>query len=172
MQLDIGKMAKSDCGKYQLKRAEEKIYTCSCPAWRNQSTGTLRTCKHIKLFIGEEADKLRLGGILEAEKAAGTKRKAKAEDKKKAKQNPEEESKGKRKGCGPIDVLLAHSYEPEKHDVDGWLMSEKLDGVRCFWDGATMYTRNKKLFYPPKWFKALMPIEPCDGELWTKRDDF
>jgi DNA ligase-1 len=52
-------------------------------------------------------------------------------------------------------------------------MSEKLDGVRCYWNGTSMYTRNKKPFYPPKWFKDELPRNlALDGELWTKRDDF
>ena len=44
-------------------------------------------------------------------------------------------------GSGCISVMLAHNYDPDKHNPTGWLMSEKLDGVRCYWDGATMYTR-------------------------------
>jgi DNA ligase-1 len=52
-----------------------------------------------------------------------------------------------------IDVMLAQTYDPEKHDPKGWLMSEKLDGVRCYWNGSAMYTRNKNIFYPPDWFK-------------------
>jgi DNA ligase 1 len=52
-------------------------------------------------------------------------------------------------------------------------MSEKLDGVRCYWNGKRMYTRNGKRFYPPKWFKDGLPKDlALDGELWTKRDDF
>lgn len=52
-------------------------------------------------------------------------------------------------------------------------MSEKLDGVRCFWNGKNMYTRNGNLFYPPDWFKSLLPKDlALDGELWTKRNDF
>jgi len=36
-----------------------------------------------------------------------------------------------------------------------------------------MYTRNGNLFYPPDWFKNLLPKDlALDGELWTKRDDF
>jgi DNA ligase-1 len=52
-------------------------------------------------------------------------------------------------------------------------MSEKLDGVRCFWNGRNMYTRNGNLFYPPDWWKDLLPkVLALDGELWTERDDF
>lgn len=52
-------------------------------------------------------------------------------------------------------------------------MSEKLDGVRCYWDGTTLYSRNGKKFYPPKKFIEGLPKDfTLDGELWTKRADF
>ena len=69
--------------------------------------------------------------------------------------------------------MLAKNLDPIKNDPKGWYMSEKLDGVRCFWNGRTMYTRNGNLFYPPDWFKDLLPKDlALDGELWTERDDF
>jgi len=70
-------------------------------------------------------------------------------------------------------LMLAKTIEDAGQDPTGWFMSEKLDGVRCYWNGSTMYTRNGKLFYPPEWFKKLLPKDlALDGELWTKRDDF
>jgi ATP-dependent DNA ligase len=75
-------------------------------------------------------------------------------------------------GGGGIQVMLAQNYDPEKTDPAGWLMSEKLDGVRCYWDGKAMYTRNGHLFYPPDFFKKELPNMALDGELWTGRDDF
>lgn len=33
-------------------------------------------------------------------------------------------------------LMLAQVYDPAKHKVGGYYMSEKLDGVRCFWDGG------------------------------------
>lgn len=33
-------------------------------------------------------------------------------------------------------LQLAETFEPAKHDVGGWVISEKLDGTRCFWDGG------------------------------------
>lgn len=33
-------------------------------------------------------------------------------------------------------VQLAHVYDPVKHGIAGWYMSEKLDGMRCLWDGG------------------------------------
>ena len=69
-------------------------------------------------------------------------------------------------------MMLAQNFDPEKHDPKGWLMSEKLDGVRCFWNGKTMYTRNGNPFFAPDWWKKKLPSIALDGELWTSRDDF
>jgi DNA ligase-1 len=33
-------------------------------------------------------------------------------------------------------LQLAHTYKPAKHKIVGWWVSEKLDGMRCFWDGG------------------------------------
>jgi len=33
-------------------------------------------------------------------------------------------------------LMLAHKYVPEKHNIAGCFVSEKLDGTRCFWDGG------------------------------------
>jgi DNA ligase-1 len=75
---------------------------------------------------------------------------------------------------GHIQVMLAQTYKPELlPDPKGWYISEKLDGVRCYWNGSAMYTRNNNLFYPPDWFKKFLPKDMwLDGELWTGRADF
>ncbi len=31
-------------------------------------------------------------------------------------------------------LQLAHTFDPAKHKVAGWMLSEKLDGTPCFWD--------------------------------------
>ena len=68
--------------------------------------------------------------------------------------------------------MLAQTYDPDRHDPTGWLMSEKLDGVRCYWSGTTMYTRNgNRIFAPESWI-AKLPKVPVDGELWSGRDSF
>ena len=52
-------------------------------------------------------------------------------------------------------------------------MSEKLDGVRCFWNGNKIYSRNGNEFFAPKWFTDELPKNVAlDGELFTKRADF
>ena len=41
------------------------VYSCTCPAWRNQSTAIeRRTCKHLRKLRGDAAEEARLGGAL------------------------------------------------------------------------------------------------------------
>lgn len=72
-------------------------------------------------------------------------------------------------GC--IKVLLAETYQ-EGLDPTGWIMSEKLDGVRCFWTGSLMYSRNGNRFYFPKFFTKNWPNSQLDGELFIGRGKF
>lgn len=51
-------------------------------------------------------------------------------------------------------------------------MSEKLDGVRCFWTGTTMYSRNGNRFFFPKFFTKGWPKSQMDGELFIDRGKF
>lgn len=81
-----------------------------------------------------------------------------------------DKSRGKEDGA--INVMLAQTYDPDRDDPTGWLMSEKLDGVRCYWDGSKMFTRNgNKIFAPKEWI-AKLPSVALDGELWSGRDSF
>lgn len=57
-------------------------------------------------------------------------------------------------------------------DVRGWLMSEKLDGVRGYWDGRQMRSKNGNLLYPPPAFTRKLPPFPLEGELWGGRGTF
>ena len=51
-------------------------------------------------------------------------------------------------------------------------MSEKLDGIRAYWDGKELLSKNGNKIYAPTWFLHNLPPFEIDGELWTKRDDF
>ena len=51
-------------------------------------------------------------------------------------------------------------------------MSEKLDGIRAYWDGKELFTKNRNKIFAPSWFTKDFPPFPLDGELWTKRGDF
>ena len=45
------------------------VYSCSCPAWRNQSLPIeQRTCKHIRKLRGDEAEQERVGSALPPKK--------------------------------------------------------------------------------------------------------
>lgn len=56
--------------------------------------------------------------------------------------------------------------------VAGWLMSEKLDGVRAYWDGRQLVSRRGNPFAAPDWFTRPLPPFPLDGELWIARGRF
>src|SRR5689334_6910940 len=46
-------------------------------------------------------------------------------------------------------------------------MSEKMDGVRAYWNGTKLISRQGKIFTCPEWFIASLPADvTLDGELW------
>ncbi len=70
-----------------------------------------------------------------------------------------------------LPLILAET-EHGQADVSLYLVSEKLDGVRAFWDGQVLRTRNGNLIHTPSWFVANFPAQPLDGELWIGRGKF
>src|ERR1700676_285863 len=97
-------MQGSGAKPYTLKNVGG-VYSCSCPAWRNQSTGIeRRTCKHLRKLRGDAAEEARLGNALPVKprEAAGD-----------AQAPP---------------LLLAETWDCVT-DPAGWWLSEKLDGV-------------------------------------------
>src|SRR5881398_1277439 len=84
------------------------LYSCTCPAWRNQSVGIeRRTCKHLRKLRGDAAEEARLGGALPAKPVRAA---------------PE----GEEVGAGGPPLLLAESWDTAA-DLSGWWLSEKLD---------------------------------------------
>jgi len=69
------------------------------------------------------------------------------------------------------ELILLKSYRPDMQ-IDGWLMSEKLDGVRAYWDGKQLLSRQGNRFNAPDWFSAQLPPFQLDGELWIGRGRF
>jgi DNA ligase-1 len=133
---------------YRLKNIGG-IYSCTCPAWRNQSVPIeRRTCKHIRLMRGEQMERERLGALVPPAVTTTTKIATTAPK-----------------------LLLAHSWDNET-DLAGWYMSEKLDGVRAWWDGGKFLSRQGNIYYAPAWFTAGLPNVPLDGELWLDRKAF
>jgi DNA ligase-1 len=127
------------------------VYSCTCPAWRNQSTAIeRRTCKHLRKLRGDAAEEARLGGALP--------------------QRPVRAAAGGEEEAGP-PLLLAATWD-NAADLSGWWLSEKLDGVRAYWDGRQFLSRLGNLFHAPDWFVEGLPDVPLDGELWIDRKRF
>ncbi|PCH97265.1 MAG: DNA ligase [Gammaproteobacteria bacterium] len=57
-------------------------------------------------------------------------------------------------------------------DINQYWLSEKLDGMRGYWNGKQLLTRQGNLIHSPKWFTKNWPVGTMDGELWIKRDYF
>jgi DNA ligase 1 len=70
-------------------------------------------------------------------------------------------------------VMLAKEWT-SKIDPTGWWMSEKLDGVRAYWDGKNLYSRNGIQFVhcPEEWKRNLPSDVHLDGELFMGRGMF
>ena len=73
--------------------------------------------------------------------------------------------------AGKPDLLLLNKYS-EDINVTSWYMSEKLDGIRAYWDGEKLISRSGKVFATPNFFTVYFPKHKLDGELWSKRGDF
>ena len=93
-------------------------------------------------------------------------------------------------------LLLAHPYKPSKHGIGGWYMSEKLDGMRCYWDGGLtrgmfkddvpwanndkdgryvtrpvatgLWSRYGNVIHAPADYLDSLPRVPLDGELYRE----
>jgi DNA ligase-1 len=139
------------------------VYSCSCPAWRNQSAGIeRRTCKHLKAYRGEQVELARVGGAAPDPRrpVAGSS----GADPSAPKQEQEQEQEGP-------PLLLAERWEGDV-ELQGWWMSEKLDGVRAYWDGRRFISRLGNKYLAPDWFLEGLPDTPLDGELWIGRKSF
>ena len=130
------------------------VYMCTCPAWRNQGAAIdARTCKHLRAYLGDAHETARLGAL------------------------PAKPASARRKGSAAVTkdtappVLLAHKWETDR-DPTGWWMSEKLDGIRAYWDGEGFISRLGNRFLAPDWFTADLPADTLDGELWVARKKF
>ncbi len=70
----------------------------------------------------------------------------------------------------PPPLQLAADYQQQ--DVVHYRVSEKLDGVRAWWNGRELLSRGGHRFSVPDWFVAGFPDTPLDGELWLGRGRF
>jgi DNA ligase-1 len=146
---EMVEMKGSAAKPYQLRNTGG-LYSCSCPAWRNQSIAIeRRTCKHLQKLRGAPAESERVGADVPVR----------------------DERDAIEAAAKAPPLLLAHTWTTEE-DLTGWWMSEKLDGVRAWWDGAQFLSRLGNRYHAPPWFVAGLPDTPLDGELWVGRKAF
>ena len=97
-------------------------------------------------------------------------------------------------------LMLGQTFKPGKHNIAGWFLSEKLDGMRAYWDGGLsrglpasevpyancvkdyrlktlpiatgLWSRTGKVIHAPDWWLDDLPNIPLDGELWLGRGRF
>ena len=69
-----------------------------------------------------------------------------------------------------FELLKLSEYKGQ--NVGGWLASEKLDGVRAYWDERNLRSRNGKILAAPEGWSAHFPPFALDGELYTARGEF
>jgi DNA ligase-1 len=147
---------------YELKNTGG-VYSCSCPAWRNQSVPIeQRTCKHLRKLRGDAAEDARVAAAGGSSNAARTRQARPAAASGSAATGDDDAG---------APVLLAERWDGIR-DLTGWWMSEKLDGVRAYWDGKTLLSRLGNPFHAPDWFLVGLPGTPLDGELWVGRKQF
>ena len=70
----------------------------------------------------------------------------------------------------PLNVMLLEQYHDQP--VQGWVMSEKLDGVRGYWDGKQLLSRQGYPLSAPDYFVKGFPPFAIDGELFSERGKF
>ena len=69
-----------------------------------------------------------------------------------------------------LDLLRLSEFKDQ--NVSGWLASEKLDGVRAYWDGENLLSRQGKKLNAPLSFTKNFPKFALDGELYAKELKF
>lgn len=68
-------------------------------------------------------------------------------------------------------VQLASDWQPGR-SPQGFLVSEKFDGVRAVWDGKVLRFRSGRPISAPTAFLRTLPAQALDGELWLERGQF
>lgn len=68
-------------------------------------------------------------------------------------------------------LQLATNYQKEIEVSEYWI-SEKLDGVRGYWNGKQLLTRSGNVIATPKGYTQGWPNVAMDGELWIARNKF
>lgn len=143
----------SGSNSYVITHTESKngrYYHCTCPSWKFISQPIeQRVCKHITAMLSG-------GGAVTTPIKAPTAYKPITPKR----VNPH----------GDFEAALAEKWADE--NPKGYYMSEKLDGMRCIWDGTILKTRNGNPIHAPKELTDQLTTLPLDGELFIDRGKF
>jgi DNA ligase 1 len=78
--------------------------------------------------------------------------------------------------AAPAPLMLANDALVDTDlaslDLTQYSVSEKLDGVRAYWNGRQLLSRTGYPISTPGWFTRDWPATPMDGELWIGRGRF
>ena len=150
---------------YTLSR-NGNVYMCTCPAWRNQGAPIDRA--HVQAPARVPRRRPR-------DRSAWARRRRRAPRRRGQRRRRPVAARRRRSAAVKKEtappILLAHKWEVE-HDPTGWWMSEKLDGIRAYWDGEAFVSRLGNRFFAPDWFVEDLPADTLDGELWVGRKMF
>lgn len=70
-------------------------------------------------------------------------------------------------------IQLPTKYQQKNvQDIRQYWVSEKLDGVRGYWNGKELFTKGGHKLSTPVWFTKNWPTTALDGELWINRNTF
>lgn len=67
---------------------------------------------------------------------------------------------------------MMHGADWDGENVAGWLIAEKFNGCRAYWDGARLWTRNGNVVRIPLEWESSLPAMTLDCEIWAGRSGF
>lgn len=70
------------------------------------------------------------------------------------------------------EIQLAQNFNNQPLNIKQYWISEKLDGIRGYWTGSKLLTRNGNIIHAPDYFIKNWPKQALDGELWLARNRF
>lgn len=169
---------------YTVKNCGGGVWSCTCVAWKMQGKKPTnqRSCKHIVGIRGAEAEDARLASVAASAAVGSASSSADAAPRSwTAVSTPPKRappvtltSTAKTDGAKAAPALLLANKWEEHVDPTGWWISEKLDGMRAFWDPAKgcLFSRLGNPVMCPKPFLATLPDVALDGELFLGRGRF
>jgi len=165
-------VAGSGSKPYTVKNCGNGVWSCTCIAWKMQGKKPTnqRSCKHIVSVRGAAAEDERVAaGVTTSGLGASGPVVATPLGRVTAvlaSSSPDVAQI-------PPPLLLANKWE-ERIDPTGWWLSEKLDGMRAYWDPSrgSLLSRLGNPVLCPKPLLAGLPAVPLDGELFLGRGRF